>query len=276
MRIPFNVLRLLSFCLFSASLPQLAIAQHGVIREYAALAPVPNAVPLPPLFDTPLTDTSITVGPDKAFYLSGSAVDARGGAVFTNRLTFWRSLDMKKWEPLRTLDLNGTRARSPEIHFLGGHFWLTLSREGGGTELLRFAGADLAPSSFQQARITEQGEDASLFRDDDGTYFWVMGAGEIARMKANPMEGLAAPAVKIAVQIAGRPKGRSDQTVGGLRGAFLTKLNGKYYLFVTGRLLRNGLGRTGLPEGVDDVLVAASEKPDAGYSDFYVAFPNAG
>src|SRR5512137_514068 len=95
---------LLSACLFSAFLLQSARAQHGVIREYAALAPKPDAVPLAPLFDAPLTDTSITVGPDKAFYLTGSAVGEQG-AVFTNRLSFWRSTDMKQWTLLRTLDL---------------------------------------------------------------------------------------------------------------------------------------------------------------------------
>ena len=95
-------------------------------------------------------------------------------------------------------------------------------------------------------------------------------------MKANPLDGLAGPSVKIPVQIAGPKAQQADQTVRNLRGAFLAKISDKYHLFVTGRLHRNGLGRTGLPEGVDDVLVAASEKPDAGYSDFYVAFPNAG
>jgi beta-xylosidase len=250
-------------------------AQHGVIREYAALAPQPDAVPLAPLFDAPLTDTSITVGPDKAFYLTGSAVDEHR-AVFTNRLTFWRSTDRKQWTLLRTLDLEDTKARSPELHFLDGRFWLTLGREGGGTELLRFDTANLATSGFRQARITESGEDPSLFRDDDGTFFWVTGAGEIARMKANPLDGLAGPPVKIPVRIAGPRAQQADQTVRNLRGAFLAKINGKYHLFVTGRLHRNGLGRTGLPEGVDDVLVAASENPEAGYSDFYVAFPNAG
>jgi hypothetical protein len=40
--------------------------------------------------------------------------------------------------------------------------------------------------------------------------------------------------------------------------------------------MRNGLGRTVLPQGTDDVLVAASEKPDTDYSAFYVAFPSAG
>ena len=251
-------------------------AQHGVIREYAALAPTAQAVPLPPLFDTPLTDTSITVGPDKAFYLTGSAVDAHGGAVFSRQVSLWRSADMKKWVPLRTLELQGRPVRSPEIHFLDGRFWLTLGREGGGTDLLHFDTVDLANSTYQLARITEHGEDPSLFRDDDGTFYWVSGAGEIARMKPNPLQGLAAAPAKVSVRIAGPAAQQKEQTVTNLRGAFLTKIKGKYHLFVTGRIFRHGIGRTGLTAGVDDVLAAASEKPDAGYSDFYVAFPHSG
>ena len=246
-------------------------AQHGVIREYAAFAPKADAVPLAPLFDAPLTDTSITVGPDKAFYLTGSAVDGQT-AICTNRFTFWRSTDMKRWTLLRTLDLKDTKARSPELHFLGGNFWLTLGREGGGTDLLGFETVDLAASGFQHARITDHGEDPSLFRDDDGTYYWLTGSGSIARMKANPLEGLTGPSSHIVVKVAGQ----TDLPVRNLRGAFLTKINGMYHLFVTGQFYKNGRGRTGLTEGVDDVLVAASEKPDGGYSDFYVAFPNAG
>ena len=60
--------------LVSAFLLHSARAQHGVIREYAALAPKPDAVPLAPLLDTPLTDTSIAGGADRAFYLTGSSV----------------------------------------------------------------------------------------------------------------------------------------------------------------------------------------------------------
>ena len=259
------------FTLLVVLLLQPVHAQHGVIREYAAFAPKSDAVPLASLLDAPLTDTSITVGPDKAFYLTGSAVDGQT-TIFTNRLTFWRSTDMKRWTLLRTLDLKNTKVRSPELHFLDGHFWLTIGREGGGTELLRFETADLAASSFQRAIITEHGEDPSLFRDDDGTYYWVTGAGTIAPMKANPLGGLAGPPANIAVKVAGL----TNLPVRNLRGAFLAKINGKYHLFVTGQFYRNGRGRTGLPEGVDDVFVAASGKPDTGYSDFYVAFPNAG
>jgi len=111
-----------------------APAQHGVIREYAALAPTADAVPLRPLFDAPLTDTSITVGPDKAFYLTGSAVEGQD-AAFAGRIDIWRSPDMKQWTPLRTVELAGAKAGSPELRFLDGRFWLAFGREGGGTEL---------------------------------------------------------------------------------------------------------------------------------------------
>ena len=48
----------LSALLPSAVLVEPARVRHGVIREYAALAPKPDAVPLTALVDAPLTDTS--------------------------------------------------------------------------------------------------------------------------------------------------------------------------------------------------------------------------
>lgn len=147
-----------------------AQAQHGVTREYAAFDPKPNAVPLAPLFDVPLTDASITLGPDRAFYLTGSAVE-NGAAGFSSRLTIWRSKDMKNWTEVRILDLSPGRYRSPEIHFMGGIFWLTLGRQNGGTELVKFVGQDLAKSAFTKAMITERGEDPSIFRDQDGSFY---------------------------------------------------------------------------------------------------------
>lgn len=266
---------LLTLGLASALVHSTSHAQHGVIREYAALAPRPDAVPLAPLFDAPLTDTSITVGPDRAYYLTGSTA-AGDEAVFSDRIGLWRSPDLKQWTRVRTIELKGMKARSPEIHFFDGRFWLTLGREGGGTELVRFETTALATSPYRQARITEQGQDPSLFRDDDGTYYWVTGGGEIARMKPDPMAGLAGPAVQIPVRMAGLRPRNTDQTITHLHGAFLTKIQGKYHLFVGGRMFRNKLGRTGLPEGVAETFVAASERPDSGYSAFYLAFPNAG
>jgi len=77
-----------------------AFAQHGVIREYAALAPTPDATPLRPLMDIPLTDTSITRGHDGAYYLTGSEISGNG-AVFSPAVTIWRSGDMQRWSRLR-------------------------------------------------------------------------------------------------------------------------------------------------------------------------------
>lgn len=246
-------------------------AQHGVIREYAALAPRPDATPLRPLLDIPLTDISIAVGHDGAYYMTGSAASA-DGAVFAPAVTIWRSADMARWRRLRTIDGGGKAVRSPEIHYLGGRYWLTLGIQGGGSELLVFATRDLSSSAFRRTRITQRGEDPSLFLDDDGTWYWVMGAGEIAKMKADPMQGLAEPLSAVIGPATGRVRSSA------MRGAFLAKIGGYYHLFVGERRLRHGsLGRTGLEGGADDTFVAVSSRPGGGYGQSrYLAFPHAG
>jgi len=102
-----------------------AVAQHGVIREYAARAPLDGATPLQPLFHAPLTDTSITVGHDRAYYLTGSAVSG-DGPDFSRQITLWRSTDRRQWTNFREIRLPETAAQSPEIHYLGNRYWLTL------------------------------------------------------------------------------------------------------------------------------------------------------
>ena len=57
-----------------------------------------------------------------------------------------------------------------------GRYWLTLGLEGGGTELVSFASTDVGKSGLRRVRITEKGFDPSLFLDDDGSFYWVMGA----------------------------------------------------------------------------------------------------
>ena len=106
--------------------------------------------------------------------------------------------------------------------------------------------------------------------------FWVLDGGRIARMKPNPLAGLAEEPKQIEVKIAGPSGQQREQRVLNLHGAHLAKISGRYHFFISGRIKRKGLGRTGRPEGADDVLVAASDRPDGGYTPFYVAFPNAG
>ncbi|MCX7012791.1 MAG: family 43 glycosylhydrolase, partial [Candidatus Sumerlaeota bacterium] len=180
--------------------------------------------------------------------------------------------NLAEWEPVRALDVGDRQARSPEIHFFDGLFWVTLGLEGGGCDLVRFDGLDLDASGFRRERITERGEDPSLFRDDDGAYYWVMGAGEIARMKADPLEGLAEEPHAVIEPLAGELRSVA------MRGAFLAKINGFYHLFVGERRLRHGdLGRTGAQGGTDDTFVAVSSRPDSGYAERrYLVFPHAG
>jgi beta-xylosidase len=181
-----RVLRVIASILFCAS----AFGQHAVIREYAALAPTADVTPLQPLLEIPLTDVSIALGHDGAYYMTGSAV-AGEAAAYTPAVTLWRSPDLAKWTKLRTISIPGKAVRSPEVNYLGNRYWLTLGLEGSGTELLSFDTPDLAKSRFHLAKITDTGDDPSLFLDDDGAFYWVMGAGEIARMRSDPMQGLA-------------------------------------------------------------------------------------
>lgn len=247
-----------------------ALAQHGVIREYAALDPKPDAKLLKPLFDAALTDISVCLGPAKDYYLTGSVADANG-AVFSRRIPIYRSANMREWRLLRTVTFPFA-VRSPELHYLQGAYYLTAGIEGGGTMLARFEKPDLERSAFRHVRITEGGQDPSLFLDDDGAFYWVMGAGEIARMKADPMQGLASAPVAVIEPV------RGDLRSKDMRGAFLAKINGFYHLFVAERRLRHGeLGRLGVPGGTDDTWVAISTKPDAGFAkQRYLAFPHAG
>lgn len=265
-------------------------SQHGVIDYYAALAPTREAVPLAPLLDIPLTDTSITVDTAGVFYMTGSSVKDEK-AVFSKTVVLWNSTDQKNWNVLRKIEYD-VPVSAPEIHFLNGVFYVTLGREGGGTDLLQFDTVNLKESPFRSAVITKTSFDPSIFRDDDGTFYWVCGEGYVGQMKPNPLDGLA-----VAMTCVMRPYplpvtnerpnrvnpnvNQNDRTVRStqMRGAFLTKIKGYYHLFVGERRLKFGeVGRTGLVGGTDDVFVAVSSKPDSGYDESYryMAFPCAG
>jgi hypothetical protein len=242
---------------------------------FAALDPTGDAKPLAPLFDLPLTDTSITVGPDGEFYLTGSSI-RNDATAFSSTITLWRSPDMRRWLKVRVLKFSSTKVCSPEIHYLKGTFWLTYTREKGGTDLIRFDTADLAASKYRIVRITEEGEDPSLFLDDDGKLYWVMGSGQVARLKADPMEGLNEEPVQISIPPEDTAPQADPSDRVGTRGAFLAKIKGRYHLFVADRPMRGGIGRAGASGGAHDTYVASSENIYEGYGHRYVAFPYAG
>jgi beta-xylosidase len=193
----------------------------------------PKLLPLKPLFDYPLRDPSICVGGDGLYYLTGTT----GYPTWwkTNEgIRVWRSADLKTWKPLGLvwkID-DGTWQRqkhgekralwAPEIHYIKGTFWLTLSMNFGGTGLLKSTSGkaegpyvDVHPKGPLTGNI-----DASIFDDDDGKVYFVWQNGMVARLN-DEMTELAEPPRKL------KPANNNEV---GFEGAFLTKINKQYYL----------------------------------------------
>lgn len=218
----------------------------------------PGAAAVRKLFDTPLRDTSICVGPDKAYYLTGTCEPFWGD---NHGIRVWRSEDLEAWTPLGMVWRYGTspwhkpylEAKkplwAPEIHYLKGTFWLTYSMPGwdgtaktSGSGLLRsVSGRAEGPYEDVQpgARMGDE-IDASLFEDDDGSVYFVWHSGKIARMKPG-MDGLAGPCHWLRTNTTDpAPDHHSSLCAGifgsgsfdhvGFEGATLFKANGRYYL----------------------------------------------
>lgn len=133
----------------------------------------------------------------------------------TPGIRIWKSEDGKTWQDLglvwKLTDLpedawqrapranpdatggpavNGVTA--PEIHFLDGTVYLAYSINGQGTGLLRGNSGKVEGPYEDIGRITARFGDPSLFRDHDGTTYWICGNGLFARLK-DDLSGLAEP-----------------------------------------------------------------------------------
>lgn len=210
------------------------------------------------LMDTPLRDTSICLGPDKTYYMTGTVQPFWGE---NKGIKVWKSKDLAHWDPLGMVWEYGAspwhveyaKAKkplwAPEIHFLKGTFWLTYSMPGwddtpktSGCGLLRSttgrAGGpyvDVQPNERLGDEI-----DASLFEDTDGSVYFVWHSGKVARMKPD-MSGLDEPYMWLKTSVSDpAPNHHSDLCAKifgpnsfdhvGYEGAFLFKANDRYYL----------------------------------------------
>ena len=227
------------------------------------------------LLDFPVRDTSICVGPGRAYYLTGTTGHP---TWWTNNegIRIWRSPDLTNWVPLGlvwTFEKDATWQKpvkdghraiwAPEIHYLKGTFWLAycINWRGGGTGLLKSASGkaegpyvDVKPDGPITSEI-----DASLFQDDDGKVYFVFQNGKIAKMN-DDLTGLTEPPRLL--------KPANFKQVG-FEGAFLTKINGRYLLVCAEFNRRDGINAY-------DCMVASADNIFGPYGDRYLALPTAG
>lgn len=249
------------------------------------------------LFDEPLRDPSVCVGPDGTYYLTGTSEPFWG---FNNEkgIRVWKSRDMVAWEPLGTVWRYGEspwhkrylEARkplwAPEIHYKKGTFWLTYSMPGWqvgdhfehcGSGLLRSTTGkaegpyvDVWPDEPLGDEI-----DASLFEDDDGTLYFVWHCGKIRKLKRD-LSGPDGPARKLVLEVAdpdpghhgglcAMVHGRGSFDHIGYEGAFLMKQGDRYVL-----------SGSDTYEGKYTCWIATSKTLEGPYSARYPAIPDGG
>jgi len=242
-----------------------------------ALTGRPELPPIQPLFDHPVRDTCVCVGPKGWYYLTGTT--GHPAWWHTNDgIRVWKSKDLEKWQPLGlvwSIEKHGTwqkpykqrgdkRLRAvwaPEIHYVKGTFWLAYCMNYRGTGLLRSVSGraegpyeDIKPDGPLTGEI-----DASLFADDDGKVYFVYQNGKIARMK-DDMSGLAEPPRLL------RPANHGQV---GFEGAFLTKIDGRYHLVCADFIDIGGYKAY-------HCMIATAKHVYGPYGDRYLAIPHGG
>jgi len=221
-----------------------------------------------PLFDYPVRDTSICLGGDGNYYLTGTT----GHPTWwkTNEgVRVWKSPDLKTWELLGLVwkiedgtwqkQMHGDRRAlwAPDIHYFNGTFWITFCMNFRGTGLLKSTTgkaegpyADVHPQGPMTDKI-----DASLFQDDDGKVYFVWQNGLIARMNEKMTELAEKPRLL-------KP---SNYKHVGFEGAYVTKHNGKYYLICADFINR-----------MYHCMVAEADNVYGPYGPRYLAIPHGG
>jgi Glutaminase A six helical-hairpin domain/Domain of unknown function (DUF5127)/Glycosyl hydrolases family 43/Domain of unknown function (DUF4964) len=245
----------------------------GIVDLQPSNAPAPGAASarsLKPLFDFPVRDTCICLGPDGTYYLTGTTGyptwwDTNDG------IHIWKSKDLKSWQPLGLVwsfekdatwqkpVVAGKRAIwAPELHYFKQTFWLAycVNWKGGGTGILKSTSGkaegpyvDVKPDGPLTSEI-----DASLFQEGGKVYF-VFQDGKLARLK-DDMSGLAEQPHLLVPANAKHV---------GFEGAFLFKANGRYYLSCAEFMDRQY-----------HCMVASADKLEGPYGDRYLAVPHGG
>lgn len=240
---------------------------------------------LEPLADIALRDTAITRSPEGEWLMTGTVPGEDGLFQNNDGVFLWKSSDFSTWEPVGqvwSIDRDGDEwhkesrvnpdnprgdlvrgVTSPEIHFLKDTYWIPYSMNAQGTGLLRSTSGRPEGPYEDVGRITAEGSDASLFQDEDGTVYWVVGEGWIAPMTDDLSALSEAPRL---LQPAPFPPGvRDKKTPGGgsthsprtigIAGAHLFRAEGRYWL--AGAMVRDRIG-----VGCYDTFVCGADSLD--------------
>lgn len=234
-----------------------------------------------PLFDYPIRDTSICLGGDGMYYLTGTTGSPDWWAV-TADIQIWKSPNLINWMPLITeprkrtavwnIDRDGTWQKeiklrdgapfrpmwAPEIHFLKGTYWITYSIPRLGNGLLRSV-SGLAEGPYVDNIAIDAPLspyiDASLFQDDDGQVYFLCDNGKMARMN----EAMTALVEELQLL-----KPANAEHVG-FEGTYLFKSHGRYHL-----------AGADFVNGDYHCFVASSDYLVGPYGDRYLAIPHGG
>ncbi|MGN1262531.1 MAG: family 43 glycosylhydrolase [Prevotella sp.] len=210
--------------------------------------------PIHPIVDAQIRDAVICIGHDGRYYMTGSC----GDNIWKENagVEVWVSSDLRSWGYMGivwTFEKDATWQRewryhhrkvralwAPELHYVKGNYFITLSMPPGDRGLLKSV-SGLPEGPYVNA-LADDGKwdgdiDASLFEDTDGTVYAVWGGGRIAKMK-DDMSGFAeeprypqllSPDTVASHHAASCPK-RCNATDIGHEGAFVFKRDGKYYM----------------------------------------------
>lgn len=236
---------------------------------------------LKPLFNYPIRDTSICMGPDGVYYLTGTTGYPDWWAV-TGDIKIWKSNDLINWTPVITeprlrssvwnIDRDGTWQKkinirdnapfrpmwAPEIHYINETFWITYCIPRLGNGLLKSISGK-AEGPYVDALIKDEPLskeiDASLFQDDDGKVYFVCGDGKIALMN-DDLSGITEDFKLL--------KPTNYKHVG-FEGAFLFKKDERYYM-----------AAADFVDGDYHCFIASSPNVYGPYGERYLAVPHGG
>lgn len=207
-----------------------------------------------PFVNAQVRDTQICRGGDGRYYMTGST----GDDIWKENagVELWVSDDFTNWKYIGlvwSFDKDGTWQKewrfhrqpvralwAPEIHYVKGNYFITLSMPPGDRGLLKSVSGK--PEGPYVNALADDGKwegniDASLFEDEDGKVYVLWGGGHIALMK-DDMSGFAEepftpilenPDTASAHHAASCTRKRGGTDIGH-EGVSMFKHNGLYYL----------------------------------------------